>query len=45
VGLGPVAAVRLEGTLRHWVRLLLNLVESCIRSSTSVYRGFAEAAK
>jgi len=45
VGLGAVAAIRLEGTLRHWVRLLLNLVESCNGSSISVYRGFAEAAK
>ena len=26
---GAVAAVRLEGTLRHGVRLLLNLVECC----------------
>jgi hypothetical protein len=45
VGLGSVAAVRLEGTLRHWVRLLLNLVESGNGNSLSVYRGFAAAAK
>jgi hypothetical protein len=45
VGLGAVAAVRLEGTLRHWVRLLLNLVESCVCNSLSVYRGFEAAAK
>jgi len=40
-----VAAVRLEGTLRHWVRLLLNLVESCNGNSLSVYRGFEATAK
>jgi hypothetical protein len=45
VGLGAVAAIRLEGTLRHWVRLLLNLVESCNGNSLSVYRGFEATAK
>jgi hypothetical protein len=45
VSFGAVAAVWLEGTLRHGVRLLLNLDESCNGSSIPVYRGFAEAAK
>jgi len=45
VSFGAVAAVGLEGTLRHSIRLLLNLVESCICNSLSVYRGLAAAAK
>ena len=45
VGLRAMAAVWLEGTLRHWVRLLLNLVESCNGNSLSVYRGLRAAAK
>jgi hypothetical protein len=35
VGLGAVSAIRLEGALRHLVRLLLNLF--CGYSSLSVY--------
>ena len=35
VGLGAVAAVGLEGTLRHLIRLLLNLIAVC--NSLPVY--------
>jgi hypothetical protein len=45
VSFGAVAAVGLEGTLRHSIRLLLKLIEYCNGNSLSVYRGLAAAAK